>query len=113
MISNRITKGQVAEFVKAKLSTDEKWAKRALLSIYAYQTADEQSMRTTNRWNGVGFSGCDADILSSFAEQLQRRGTLSHKQMAIVFKKMKKYSRQIIQISDAEKLESLVRASRK
>lgn len=103
-MAQRITKGKIADFVKHKLATDEKWAKAALLKIFEHQTADEQAMGTTNMYNGVGFTGCDADICSSLFKQLKDKGWLSPKQMTIVFKKMKKYSRQIIMISDESKL---------
>ena len=51
-----------------------------------------------------GFNGTDANILSSFAEQLLKGRTLSAKQLAIAFKKLPKYSRQVIGFIPADKL---------
>jgi hypothetical protein len=110
-MDKKVTKKQIVEFVKAKLANDEKWAKHALLKIYSYQTAEEQQMETTSEYNNVGFNGADAEILSSIAKQFERKGWISSKQMVIVFKKIKKYSRQIIEISDEVKLLELVKTS--
>jgi len=104
----KITKGQVKEFVRTKLSTDSKWAQAALLKIFEFQTEDEQTMEVTCNFNGVGFTGVDGEILSSFAKQYKTRGFLSPKQMNIVHKKMPKYWKQIISISDEQKLMNLI-----
>ncbi|HUU87395.1 MAG TPA: hypothetical protein VMX17_06545 [Candidatus Glassbacteria bacterium] len=104
----KITKGQIKEYVRTKLSTDPTWAKRALLKIFEFQTDEEQEYESTHDHNGVGFTGVDGEILASFAKQLQRRGDLSPKQMDLLFKKMPKYWRQIISISDSEKLLTLI-----
>ena len=104
----KVTKGAIAEFVRFKLSTDEAWAKKALLKIYEFQTNEEQMRGNTLFYNGVGFNGADAEILSSLAEQFKRKGWLSPKQMAIVMRKMQKYTRQVIQISNPAKLEPMV-----
>lgn len=66
-----------------------------MLVIYAKQTLSEQTSQTTSELNSVGFSGCDAEIMSSFSQQIQRGRTLSPKQMVIVFKKMPKYWEQL------------------
>lgn len=104
----RITKKQKKEFLKNKLTTSQRWASKALLKIYANQTADEQLLGTTTKDNGIGFSGVDGEILSSFAKQLIEKGYLSQKQYAILFKKMGKYWGQILQISDQQQLEQLI-----
>jgi hypothetical protein len=103
-MSKKITKGAMAEFVRNQLKNNEQWAKKALLKIYDLQTEDEQNLGTTKHYNNVGFSGAHAEIMSSFAEQLLNKGWLSPKQMRIVHKIISKYTRQIIQISDKEKL---------
>lgn len=107
-MATKITKAQIKEFVKNQLGTNEFWAKQALLKIYSFQTADEQQMETTCEHNNVGFTGTDGEILSSFAKQLTYKGYLSPKQMALVYKKMPKYWRQIIGASNQIKLISLV-----
>ncbi len=63
--------------------------------IYDKQTLSEQASNSTSVLNSVGFTGCDAEILSSFSQQVQRGRTLSPKQMALVFKKMPKYWEQL------------------
>ena len=88
------------EEIRAKLDESNRWLQRGLLRIYAEQTLDEQATGTTHASNGVGFNGVDAEILSSFAEQLQKRNwpegrDLSEKQLAIARKKMLKYSKQL------------------
>ena len=104
----KITKYQIKEYVRTKLGTDPHWAKNALLKIFEFQTADEQEWETTHDHNGVGFTGIDGEILSSFAKQLQKKNWLSPKQMDILLKKMPKYWKQIISISDEEKLLKLI-----
>jgi len=107
-MNRKITKGAIADFVRKQLLTNETWAKKALLEIYKFQTLDEQQSGRTQLWNGVGFNGCDDEILSSLATQLLKKGWLSPKQMVILHKKISKYTRQVIQISDKNKLELLV-----
>jgi hypothetical protein len=106
---SKITKVQVKEFVKNKLSTDSTWAKHALLEIFKFQTLEEQKVRDTTEYNGVGFTGTDGRILSSLASQLLKKKYLSDKQMLIVFKKMPKYWNQVVKISDKEKLNSMIK----
>jgi len=106
---SKIRKVDVKEFVREKLSTDPKWAKRALLKIYEYQTADEQQFKNTMEDNGVGFNGIDGHILSSFATQLKKKRFLSPKQMDIVHKKMPKYWSQVVKISNEKELHKLIK----
>jgi hypothetical protein len=113
MATNKITKGDLHKFVKEQLSSNEKWAKAALLRIFDYQTRDEKITESTNCNNNVGFTGCDAEILTSFAKQLIRKNFLSPKQMILVFKKMPKYHGQIIDISDEDKLKQQVESWKK
>lgn len=101
---------KVKEFLKAKLSTDKKWAFGALEKIYEHQTKDEQEAEHTIDHNGVGFSRFDGEILSSFARQYKVRGTLTEKQMQVVLRRMPAYWKQIARISDEEKLYKLIEA---
>jgi len=83
-------------YLKDKLSSDARWAIEGCKRIYQYQTASEQASGHTQVWNDVGFSGCDAEILSSFAEQMNAGKFVgSPKQMEILFKKMPKYAKQL------------------
>lgn len=90
-----MTKTQEVKVWKENIASKTRWAIRALLAIYEFQTAEEQVIETTKEKNGVGFNGVDAEILTSFAKQVQAGRTLSAKQMAIVFKKMPKYAGQL------------------
>ena len=94
---------------RMRLASDANFAYRALEIVYAGQTSEEQMHGSTYNLNGIGFSGCDAEILSSFAEQLEKKrvkygagARLSPKQEALVMKKMKKYAKQIIGYFEAE-----------
>jgi hypothetical protein len=103
------TKKDTLLFVKSKLSSDPVWALKALVRIYQEnQTNDEQVTQQTTHDNGIGFSGCDAQFLSSLAQNYLRYGRLSEKQMGFVFKKMPKYAKQVIAMSDATKLDAMV-----
>jgi len=105
----KISQAKIKDFFKKQLSTNPQWALRGLVRIYERQTIGEQMDKTTNVLNGVGFSGADAEILSSFAEQYRRKGNLSEKQMALVFKKMPRYWRQLASLVPMEKIELLMK----
>jgi hypothetical protein len=102
-------------FIKAQLASNPAWAERAIVRLHARQTADEQQARVTGHDNGVGFNGTDAFILSSFAEQINKAaqrnakaGTvLSAKQLAIAYRKLPKYAKQVMGEITPEKLEAL------
>ena len=89
-------KAKVQEYIKNQLATNPAWAVKALVKVYTLQTFDEQASDRTSHDNGVGFSGVDANILSSFAKQVNAGRNLSPKQMAIVFKKMPRYHKQVM-----------------
>lgn len=88
-------------FLKEMLKTDSRWAIRGLLRIYEDQTAEEQAVGDTCVHNGVGFSGVDGEILSSFAEQINKGRNMSPKQMALIHKKMPRYAGQLEKASKA------------
>ena len=96
------TKKAKIAHIRNMVSTNPSWALRALERIYALQTSDEQACGITRNLNGVGFSGADSEILSSFAEQVKKGRTLSPKQMTILYKKMPKYARQLMGIADVK-----------
>ena len=97
------------ESIIAKLETSDVMLERSLLVIYANQTADEKASQTTSNDNGIGFTGADAFILSSFAEWVLKgkdKGIpegkrMSPKQKEIARKKLRKYSRQLLAAADA------------
>lgn len=111
------TKVEKVNFMKQMVATSDRWMLKALLTIYEYQTSSEQASEMTSQHNGVGFTGIDGGILSSFAKQLIRRGVpalleakeevtatrfLSPKQIPILRKKMPKYAKQLVQIADSK-----------
>ena len=99
----KFKKDKVA-FIREKVATDPRWAVKGLLRIFEYQTATEQACETTQEHNGVGFTGVDAEILSSFAKQVNKGRNMSPKQMAIIYKKMPKYAKQLMLIAEDDKM---------
>jgi len=89
--------------LRANLASNASWATRGCQCIFGYQTADEQSIGVTVEDNGVGFTGADSTILSSFAKQINAgRFVGSKKQMDILFKKMPKYAKQLDNVAQAK-----------
>ena len=99
-----MTKKALLAELKRRLATDDRWALRALTLVYRNQTADEQNAQQTIEHNGIGFSGPDAEILSSFAQQYQRRGRLSPKQMNLLKRKIPSYAKQVAHVADMTRL---------
>ncbi len=89
--------------LREKLGTNEAWAIKGLTVIFDYQTADEQNAERTMDHNGVGFTGVDGEILSSFAKQIRAGRTMSEKQMNIIYKKMPKYAKQLDGVAQSKK----------
>ena len=98
------SKVQCIDFIREKISTNEKWAMHGLLKIYEYQTEEEKNNSVTIDNNGIGFSGVDATFLTGVVKFYQENGFITNKQLRIVFTKMKKYAAQLYRISDKEKL---------
>lgn len=97
-------KAKVKDYIKQQLGTNKAWAIKALVKVYSLQTVDEQITGQTSNLNNCGFSGIDSKILSSFAEQVNKGRNLSAKQMAIVFKKMPRYHKQVASFIPADKM---------
>lgn len=89
------TVAERVEFIREAVAVDAKWAVRGMLRVFDNQTADEQAVEDTRHHNGIGFTGADANFLSSLSKQVKRGRTLSPKQMKYVFKKMPKYAAQL------------------
>lgn len=89
------TKDAYETALRAQLGTIKEQAIKGLLRIYEYQTEDEQQCGAVTHYNGVGFTGMDAEFLTSLAQQYQQKGYLSDKQLSYLFKKMPKYSGQL------------------
>lgn len=93
------TKTARVSFIKEQLRTSPNWAIRGMLRIYERQTADEQESQTTRHHNKVGFSGADAELLSSYSSQVLKGRTMSEAQMRYIHRLMPKYARQLETIS--------------
>jgi hypothetical protein len=83
-----------------KLMTNNRWLMRAVVAIYEKQTDNERAEDKTVEQNGIGFNAIDANIMSSFARQIQDTGSLSRRQLDIARTKMKKYCGQLSKIAN-------------
>ena len=88
------------EEIKVLIQSNDRVLYGALKKLYACQTEDEQETRSTGHSNGTGFNAVDAEILSSFAEFLNRAGFLTKRQKEICRKKMTKYTRQLVRLAN-------------
>jgi hypothetical protein len=89
------------EEIRAMLVKSDKALCRGLMTIYGYQTAEEQSAGQTVEDNGMGFNGLDADFLTQMALYFQRTGRLTPGQMEHTRKAMLKYSGQLTRHANA------------
>lgn len=88
------------KMIREKLENDDKWLFRGVVAIYKLQTEEEKATDATKVDNGVGFNGVDAELLSSFAKQLLRKGYLNSNQKFYARKKMLKYAGQLAKIAN-------------
>ena len=103
----KITQKLLTAYVRYQLANNPAWAIRALVRIHAEnQTPSERAMGATVEDNGIGFSGADAEFLSSLAQSFARYGNLTAKQTTFVLRIMPRYSRQVIAMADRAKLEA-------
>ena len=93
--------------MRVTLLTDRYLQARALLAIFARQTADEVSTKRTRETNGRGFNQLDASFMTSMAQTVMRsaymengreRYRISDKQCAVLARVMPKYSGQLYEI---------------
>jgi hypothetical protein len=97
-------------FIVQKLTNSNAWLFRSIVSIFEFQTADEQSAEVTAHDNGVGFTASDAYMMSSFAKQIIEHGKgnskfaspLSTKQIELARKRMTKYAGQLLRIAESK-----------
>lgn len=97
-----MSKQDAIALFKKMLKENAQWAVKGMLTIYQYQTDEEQMIGATKEFNGVGFNGVDSNILSSFAQQVNAGRTLSPRQMAVVHKAMPKYAGQLYKVALAK-----------
>ena len=86
------------ESIKGLINRSDEAVERAILHIYRNQTFDEQQCKDTRYVNNVGFSGHDAEYLTSIAEQLKEGRGLTDRQLAICRNKIRRYWKQLIPI---------------
>lgn len=92
------TKEQILDMI----DTRDAAVVRGVLAIYKYQTEDEKRDEFTKHNNGVGFNGPDSPFLSSLAQQYQRKGYWSEKQLYCARKRIRKYAGQLVKIANKE-----------
>ena len=102
LVQKITSKAQLVSMLKTQLATRPQQAIKGLMRTYANQTESEQSSGIVISNNGIGFVHVDSEILTSFAKQFEERGSLSEKQLAILYKKMPKYAGQLINTAIAE-----------
>lgn len=90
------------EEIKALLLNNDVMVVKSVVKLYQLQTIDEQKSGETNHKNSVGFNGIDSRFLSSCARFAMQTGYLSPKQIAIVRRKIIKYTGQITKIANGE-----------
>lgn len=90
------SKKSLLQFLRYKLSTDDRWALKALQRIYQGQTYEELNEESTKELNNLGFTGFDAPILTSiYKSYLEHHNRLTPRQLQTVKNMMKKYAGQI------------------
>lgn len=88
------------EKMQKLLDENDRAVNKAIVVIYSLQTEDEKINKQTSHSNGVGFSGIDAGIMSSYAEFIKDRGGLTPRQMLIGRRIIRKYWRQLVVIAN-------------
>jgi hypothetical protein len=102
MVIKITSKEQLINIARKQLATRPQQALKGLMRIYANQEESEKEAGCVFMNNGIGFTHSDSGILTSFAKQFETKGSLSEKQMAILYKKMPKYAGQLVSASIAE-----------
>ena len=106
LVVNKNGKEWTKEAIKNLLKSNSKAVIKAITILYSYQTEEEKEIEATTLVNHKGFNKVDAEILTSFAEQIKAGRTLSQKQLALAFKLVPKYAGQILKhMAEQEKHE--------
>lgn len=95
--------------IKELLATNDVAVEQALLALYDRQTRDEQLSAITTHQNGMGFSGPDAEFLTSLSQWILRstraKGQrLTPKQMTAARKRLVKYAGQLVKVAEEKAL---------
>ena len=88
------------EDIKTLLQTNDNAVLRGIVVIYSLQTEDEKKAGETIEHNGVGFSGVDAEFMSSLAKFILNRGYLTDKQLEYGRRKIMKYAGQLTKVAN-------------
>ena len=88
------------EEIKNLVATNDKVLYGALRKLYACQTDEEKVYGAAKEFNGAGFNGVDAPILTSMAQFLEKAGFLTPKQKVLCRKKLVKYNRQLTRLAN-------------
>lgn len=81
--------------IRHLLNTDTGWIYRALQFLLEQQTTAEIQSKTTNEYNGRGFSIIDARFGTSLAQSYNASGRLSETQLYYAGKMLPRYWKQI------------------
>lgn len=95
------------ESIRALLFNNPKAVYRAVLAIYARQTASEQAAATTLEQNGIGFNGSDALYFTRIVKRLQRRETIPAWEYRNIQRRIMKYSGQLLCIALEKQIEAI------
>ena len=87
--------------IRKLIAENDQMVERAIVKLYECQTADEQTCGETVHSNGVGFNGCDAKLLTSFAQWILSGRHLTPKQMQYARPKLSKYAKQLTAIANS------------
>jgi hypothetical protein len=86
--------------IRAKLKTDFKWCRRALIVLYQRQTADEQSATRTKHDNDRGFNQPDARRGSELARKAMTPVLFEPWEVIEARKLLMKYAGQLARIAN-------------
>lgn len=88
--------------IQTMLEENPKAVVRGVVAIYELQTESEQSMGATVENNGRGYNMYDAEIMTSFADQILAGRTLTARQFDVAKRRIRKYARQLTKIANGE-----------
>jgi len=98
-VQDKVQKTWTREDVIDLLDASPKAVAKAIIQLYARQTADEQVTKDTKERNGRGFNSNDAPFLSDIAVKLPRYNNhMTPRQLAAARKMLRKYARQLLEI---------------
>ena len=89
-----------ADSIRALLDRNPRAIEKAIVALYARQTADEQSTETTRHSNARGFNAADAKRLSFIATFLANGGHLKTETCARYLPRVRKYAAQLAAIAN-------------